>query len=104
MPAAGLALPAACGCNGALNGGCGWIRQLRRKLAATILRSNVRFMHDRVCFAVGGNAHPGDAFSRRRAARSRFFEDGDPYSAAWAQRQMRFQRAPPPAWTTSARG
>ena len=35
---------------------------------------------------------PEAAFERRRKARSRFFEDGDPASATWARRQQRFQR------------
>ena len=76
--------------------------QLRRKVAAAILRSNVRLLHDRLCFAVGGQTHPGDAFGRRRSARARFFADGDPFSATWARRQMRFQRPPPPSWATCA--
>ena len=76
--------------------------QLRRKVAAAILRSNVRLLHDRLCFAVGGQTHPGDAFGRRRSARARFFNDGDPFSATWARRQMRFQRPPPPSWASFA--
>ena len=75
---------------------------LRRNLGSAIARANVRFLHDRLCFAVGGSAQPEAAFERRRKARARFFEDGDPASAAWARRQQRFQRAPPQFGTAGA--
>ena len=48
---------------------------LRRNLGSAIARANVRFLHDRLCFAVGGSAQPEAAFKRRRKARSRFFEE-----------------------------
>lgn len=64
--------------------------------------SDVR-LHDQLCFAVGGSAQPEAAFERRRAARSRFFEDGDPASAPWARRLQRFQRAQPQFGTAGAR-
>ena len=75
---------------------------LRRNLGSAIARANVRFLHDRLCFAVGGSAQPEAAFERRRKARARFFEDGDPASATWARRQQRFQRAPPQFGTAGA--
>jgi len=68
---------------------------LRRKIASAATRANVRFLHDRLCFAVGGSSQPQAAYERRRAARARFFADGDPASASWARRQQRFHRAPP---------
>ena len=75
---------------------------LRRNMGSAIARANVRFLHDRLCFAVGGSAQPEAVFERRRKARGRFFEDGDPASATWARRQQRFQRAPPQFGTAGA--
>ena len=76
---------------------------LRRKIATAVTRANVRYLHDRLCFAVGGSSQSQAAFERCRAARSRFFADGDPSSATWARRQQRFQRAPPQCGSAGAR-